>query len=215
MIQCFLWAGRVNHYYWLHTDADEADGSVSIENLQAVIARKAGIFVSKRLVDFDGTSLRGNIERYDEYVIVNVRASQSEYWQRFTVVKELCHVLLDTQEDWSTDVVATIVGLLAFSSLNGEESAVIRSEKLAEVMALELIYPLEDRREDRAYLQAGGKISDLAEKRKVPPLWIERGVADWYYESCEEAWKAMGNLCNDNEPLPPAIADPRLKTEAK
>lgn len=210
-IQCFLWAGRVNHYYWLHTEADADDGSVSIENLQAVIARKAGIFVHKRLVDFEGSTLRGNIERYENFVIVNVRASQSENWQRFTVVKELCHVLLDTPDDWSTDVVATIVGLLAFSNLSGEESAVIRSEKLAEVMALELIYPLEDRREDRAFIQAGGKISDLAERRKVPPLWIERGVADWYYEICEEAWKAMGNLCNDNEALPPPVADPRSK----
>jgi Zn-dependent peptidase ImmA (M78 family) len=213
MIQCFVWAGRVNHYYWLYTDADDTDGSVSVENLQIIIGRKAGLHITKRLVDFEGTTLRGNIERYEDHAIINVRASQSENWQRFTVVKELCHVLLDTADDWSTDVVETIAGLLAFSRLTGDESPAIRSEKLAEVMALELIYPLEERREDRAFIQAGGKVSDLADKRKVPPLWIERGISDWYYEACEETWKVIGDSVNDNTPLPDPVPEPAHPVE--
>lgn len=207
LLQVFAWSRRVNHYYWIHTDADGPAGEISVENLQTIIARLARVRVSKRLVHFEGSTLRGNIERYDDHVVIHVRSSLSDYWRRFTVVKELCHVLLDSDGDFSTDVVSTISELLAFQSLDGDESAVLRSEKLAEIMALELIYPIEFRAEDRAFLDAGGKISALAEKRKVPPIWLERALAPWYIELCQEAWNALADFPADNEPLPPPAND--------
>jgi len=185
----------------MHTEADE-NRAVSIENLHRVFACLAGIHIRKLLVDFEGGSLRGNVERYEDHAIIHVRLSQSDYWQRFTVVKELCHVLLDEKEDWSTDVVETISGLLAFTGLNGEESAPIRSEKLAEVMALELVYPLEYRAEDRAYIEAGGKVTEVSDNRKVPPLWVERALKPHYMEMCEEAWKLLREVPAEEGDLP-------------
>lgn len=201
MILVFAWSRRVVHHYWMHTDGDEA-GDVSIENVQQVISRLTGLPIEKLLVDFEGTTLRGNIERYDDRAVIHVRAGLSPNWQRFTVVKEMCHILLDEKEDWSTDVVTTISDLLSFSGLDGDESAPLRSEKLAELMALELIYPLEFRDEDRAFLDAGGKVSDLADKRKVPPLWIERALAPGYIELCKDAWTLLKEIPSEKEPLP-------------
>lgn len=202
MLQVFVLARRVNHYYWMHTTADDNDGSVSVENLQEIIGRLAQLKISKWLVDFDGTSLRGNVERYSDRVEIHVRKSLSPYWRRFTVVKELCHLLLDSEEDWSVDVVTTISDLLSFSGFSGDESAEIRSEKLAEVMALELIYPIEHRRRDKEAVANGAKTSDIATLRKVPAIWIERAHNEDYLSACEGAWEALVMLPDDHIGLP-------------
>lgn len=207
MLLVFIWARRVNHHYWMHTEADD-DGAVSIENIQRVVSRLAGIYIRKLAVDFEGSSLRGNVERYPDHIVIHVRANQSEFWQRFTVVKELCHVLLDEKEDWSTDVVDTISGLLAFAGFNGDEPPPIRSEKLAEIMALELVYPLEFRAEDRAFLAAGGKVAEVAEKRKVPPLWVERALSESYLEMCQATWKILSNEPSEEGDLPDEVPKP-------
>ena len=202
MLQVFVLARRVNHYYWLHTDAHGADESVSVENLQKIIGRLAQLRIRKLLVDFEGTSLRGNVERYEDRVEIHVRKSLSDSWRRFTVVKELCHLLLDGEEDWSVDVVTTIADLLAFSGFSGEETAEIRSEKLAEIMALELIYPIEDRRPDLASIADGKKISEIAASRKIPAIWIERGLNEDYLAACEGTWKALVSVPDEHNGLP-------------
>lgn len=208
LLLVFVWARRVNHYYWMHTDGDAAD-AVSIQNLHRVVSRLAKLNIQQLIVDFDGSTLRGNFERYDDRVVIHVRESQSENWQRFTVVKELCHVLLDEMEDWSTDVVSTISGLLSFAGFEGEESAAIRSEKAAEIMALELVYPLEVRAEDRAFLDAGGKVAELADRRKVPPLWIERALDPKYLEVCQDMWRVLNEVPPDRDPLPDEVPAPQ------
>lgn len=209
MLQCFVLARRVNHFYWVHTAGDDSPGATSIENIQRVVSRLAQLYVYKRRVQFEGSTLRGNIERYEWGVIVNVRASQTEAWQRFTVIKELCHVLLDTPDDWSTDVVTTISDLLQFEGFTGKESAEIRSEKLAEVMAVELLYPVEFRRRDKEQIAVDpASIIAIAEKRGVPPLWIERAIRDEYLEACEGTWQAIATLPNDPTPLGPEVERP-------
>jgi Predicted Zn peptidase len=208
MLQCFILARRVNHYYWVHTTGDDDPGATSVENIQKIVSRMSGMHIRKRVVDFEGSTLRGNEERFDNKVMIHVRASLSTPWRRFTVVKELCHVLLDDAEDFSTDVVTTIRDLLQFTGFNGKESAEIRSEKLAEIMAVELMYPIEFRRGDKAALQAGAKIGDLAEKRQIPPIWIERALGDGWLEACELVWATIKNLPDDVTPLGPEVPDP-------
>lgn len=205
MLQVFVLARRVNHYYWMHTDADAFDGSVSIENIQIIVGRLAQLRIEKYVVNFDGASLRGNVERYDNRVAIHVRASLSDSWRRFTVVKELCHLLLDSAEDWSVDVVKTIAELLSFVGFNGEESAEIRSEKLAEIMALELVYPIEDRRGDKQRIADGEKTADIAAQRKVPAIWIERAHNEDYLAACEGTWQALEALPDDHDGLPAGV----------
>ena len=206
MLQVFVLARRVNHYYWLHTDAHGAQEAVSVENLQRIIERLAQLRIRKFLVDFDGSSLRGNVERYDDHVDIHVRKSLSDAWQRFTVVKELCHILLDEEEDWSVDVVNTISDLLSFSGFSGEESAEIRSEKLAEVMALELAYPIADRRPDLVKIASGAKTSEIAASRKIPAIWVERALNEEYLTACEDTWKALASVPDEHNGLPTELA---------
>src|SRR5262245_4654793 len=100
-VRSFLVAKAVVHYYWIHTDGDD-HGKTSVENIQTIIARLTGLKIEKYLVDFEGSAVRGNLERYDDRAVIHVRKTQTEEEQRFVAVKELFHLLADEKSEFST-----------------------------------------------------------------------------------------------------------------
>ena len=197
VIQCYLRACEVNHYYWTHTAADNVTGDkgprVSIENLQRVVERLTRKLIKMDLVEFDGDRIRAELERYDDHFEIHVRQGQSEDWYRIVAVKEFWHALSDVEEDYSTDGVQTIRELVKYKGgFNWEAlSAEARSEKLAELFALELLYPLEYRLDDLEAHKGGASIEEISKKRGVPPLWAERALDEEFHEQCVSNWKTI------------------------
>lgn len=200
LLQCFERAKVVNHYYWMHTDADNG-GAVRVENLQHVIERMTRTKVEKYSVPFDGTIIRGLYERYTDRVVIYIRKGQSLEWVRYTIVKELCHLLNDQQSEFSPKGEDTIKELVKFAGLAPGDgmSDVMQSERLAEITALELVYPLEFREQDRSALQNGSTFADIARKRQVPSAWVQRGTTAAYIESCKTYWRVLPNT------VPPSL----------
>ncbi|WP_135212333.1 hypothetical protein [Vitreimonas flagellata] len=186
----------MEHLYWTHTEGDDALNRVSIENLQRIIELVTGLKVVKQEVDFDAERLRGNYERYADHIIVRVRASLSPLWKRFTVVKELCHALLDDPSEFSPDGLKTIHDLVGFRGFTIDQvSGETQSERIAEIMALEVIYPLENRRRDAAEIKAKStSIIDVAERRGVPPYWVGLATDDDYIANSEKLWDLIAPL---------------------
>lgn len=198
LIEAFRRAKSVTHYYWEHTPHSGA--AMSVENIQHIIELMTRLKVEKFSVDFPGNVIRGNYERYADRAVIHVRKSQSPEWVRFTIVKELCHVLIDKDADFSTDAEATIRELVEYSGLaTGDHmSNVMLSERIAEIIALELVYPFEYRDQDAAAVAAGAQHSAIAATRLVPSIWIQRALSKPYLESCRSYWAAI-----TSEPTPP------------
>jgi hypothetical protein len=199
LLQCFERAKQVNHYYWMHTEAD--DGSyVRVENIEHIISRMTKTPIIKQVVPFEGTIVRGMCERYDDRVQIYIRAAQPTVWVRYTIIKELCHVLNDQPCEYSPRGQDTIEAMVRFVGLapgNGM-SDVLQSERLAEITALELLYPLEFRDGDRAIVENGGTIDDIVSLRQVPSAWVQRGLDQNYCKACRTFWRALP----DNVPPP-------------
>jgi Zn-dependent peptidase ImmA (M78 family) len=184
LFQSFDRARLVNEIYWNHTEGDEAGRRVSIENLRKSVEKIIGIPVKKTSVDFEGNYIRGFMERYDDRVEIYVIERQTEQWQRFTFVKELCHALCDGEDEWESDGVETLKDLVRLTDLDDATPA-MRSERFAEIIALELLYPFEFRAGDKT---AKTPATVLAEEFGLPARWIEHALSDAYVDACSIMW---------------------------
>lgn len=191
LIKCFQLAKKVVHYYWMH--APHEDHRVRVENVQRVVELMTGKTIAKKLVPTGGQIIRGMMLRYDASVLILVRTDQPVEWQKYTTIKELCHVVYDAQADFEPNPLKTLDQLVLKRGLDLDEtlSPAIASERLAEIMALEILYPLEYREADSKALKNGKDIAELVELRHVPAVHIETATSETYIRGCKDIWEAL------------------------
>ncbi|WP_377191026.1 hypothetical protein [Ruegeria meonggei] len=199
IINAFYAAKRVDHYYWMHTDGDF--GQVSIENIQRIIEILTSTKIEKFELDHDSRFHRAFVERFDEGRTskIYVMASENPSWKRFSSVKEMCHVLIDEPGDFQPDPCKTIHELKDGAIIFDENAAPeTESEGLAEIIAMELIYPLDYRREDREKLKEGISLEDIARERVVPAKYVSLGTSDTWFKSCLSIWQNLKSVEPEN-----------------
>lgn len=186
----FVKAKRLNEAIW---DGDDA-GKLSIDRLKAIISDMYAVEITIIEVDFEGKHVRGMIEIYNggRTAKVYIRAKQHDLWKRFVTVKELCHVVIDKKEDWSPHGSDTLEKLIVGDVLDLADHNGFASERLAEVIAHELVYPHEHRRPDLAKIAAGDcNLNDLALKYGVPIEIAARVLSQSYLTMCDTFWRAV------------------------
>ncbi|WP_431298317.1 hypothetical protein [Tabrizicola sp. BL-A-41-H6] len=199
LVNAFYAAKRVNHYYHMHTSGDElVNQRVSVENIHKIIELLTDLVIEKDEVDVESEFHRAFVERYVDQAgnkvnKIHVIKSEASWWKRFACVKELCHILVDTEEDFQPDPCVTIGNMKETPHFMEEHtSPEADSEYLAEVIAMELIYPLEHRREDIMMLeQASTTIEAISERRDVPRKYVSLGVTNGHFETCVKIWKSL------------------------
>lgn len=198
VITAFAKAKAVNHYYWMHTDGDDAANRlVSVENIERIIALMTDYEIEKIEVDVESEFHRAFVERTNggRKAKIYVMKSEPSYWKRFAAIKELCHLLIDTEEDFQSDPCVTIRGVKDGASLFDENSIPEKdSENLAEIIAMELLYPLEHRREDRDEMATGATLEEIARKRDVPRKYVSLGTGDAWFEACLRIWGSLADV---------------------
>ncbi|MDX3885558.1 MAG: hypothetical protein QHC65_14145 [Sphingomonas sp.] len=146
-------------------------------------------------VDFHGEHLKGMCERYGNNTArVFVRANLSLAEKRLVAVKEICHLFLDEEDDWSTVGAETIEGLLTDITLqaqNGEGLAKpprpLVSESLALLAAHELVYPRMYRDADFEKLAKGtATTASVALQHEIPPYVV--GYCYRHHEVIDAVW---------------------------
>lgn len=186
----FVKAKRLNEAIW---DGDDA-GQLSIDRLRAIISDMYAVDITITEVDFEGQHVRGMIEVYNggRTAKVYIRQKQHDLWKRFVAVKELCHVVIDKKEDWSPHGSDTLEKLMVGDVLDLADHNGFASERLAEVIAHELVYPHEHRRQDLAKVVAGDcKLNDLALKYGIPVEIVARVLSQSYLTMCDTFWRAV------------------------
>jgi Zn-dependent peptidase ImmA (M78 family) len=170
---------------------------VSIEDLQWVVQDMYEVIITKTEVNAGGTNVRGFLERTEDgkscHIVIS--ANLNDEWKRFTTAKELAHVIMDEKEDWSVDGVKIIDGLIEdfFAGMNGGQpnpppEGPLQSEKIAEFIATELLYPF-NRREHDAKELAEGKttVSKLALYYGIPDAVADRALKPAYMNLAKHA----------------------------
>ncbi len=175
---------------------------VSVDDVEDVIRDMTNYEIKRVEVKTpsDVVHVRGILERYaDQKARIIIRHNQTEDWKRYVTVKELCHIALDEVEDLSTDGEKTIEKMIAEETLskvaqiNGTPVQPIlpdnevQSERLAEIMAIEIMYPFSFRKKDLEDLKAGTvTITALALHFNIPEVMIARGLARGWFVLSEK-----------------------------
>lgn len=199
--RCYAIAKEFLGYYWKH-DGDYPElGRVRVENIQKAVEDLTGKKIVKKLVDFQAEHLRSVTEIYDDGTArIYIRENQKIEWQKYGAVKEYSHLLYDDpREDYEVDPVKILKFLTSNTpfQLDAGHTPAEVSEKMTEILTLEIIYPIEWREEDRAFLENGGQISELVEKRHVPAVHIQRGCSEAAIASSKAIWDAMNAARDD------------------
>jgi hypothetical protein len=126
---------------------------ISIDAVSDVIRDLSGYQVTMRSVIFEGTHVFARVEKYrDMTAKIDVKHSLDEDWKRFVAAKELLHLIIDKEEDMSPYGDQTLDklvrdGHIGIVSQNGDKPPA-QSELIAEVAAMELLYPIQNRLAD-------------------------------------------------------------------
>jgi Zn-dependent peptidase ImmA (M78 family) len=171
---------------------------LSIEDLQHVVSGMYTIQIVKKQVAYEGTFVRGLIERYQKSqsrVVIYIKKNIDDDAKRFVAVKELCHVVIDEKEDWSPEGEKTIETLLIEYVVNNGETAQTpsQSEILAEIAAIELMYPYDLRILDAAKLaNKETSLQKIANTHKMPEEIVSRSLSKWYQDMAKRLWDEVG-----------------------
>lgn len=182
-------AKKINHALWMGGVDSQF---MSVDELLEHISATYDVQIDLAVVDVENDHVLGFIERYEGgrrarvYLVKNMGPRQ----KRLVAVKELCHVAIDIQEDFSTDALDTLERMVTVGfDPDAPENAAVRSERLAEMVAWELLYPHENRRADRdALTRHEITIGSLAQRYQVPEHVVEMVLRSPYLDMCDKYW---------------------------
>ena len=168
---------------------------ISIKDLIDTVARMYNLSIETIAVEFPGKFTRGVLLRYRDKVIIPVRHNLENSWQNFTVVKEISHIILDQEEDWSFEGVKTITNLLDDYLLMDKSSNaknISQSEFLAELAALEIMYPHDCRTHDLKKIKNNETSKfKIAIQHKIPEVMIVKALSERHIKLADSIWKKI------------------------
>lgn len=133
----------------------------------------------------ENPSIHGFYIRKPTNYVICVQQNTNLCWRRFVVCKEIFHVLLDSRLDGdtyrSTDIfshVEEVTRTFPIAESRPRESAAI--EQLAEIAAMEFMFPYEERVSILRNAEEQGTDVDyfqIADRYKVPQVYIELYLA--------------------------------------
>jgi IrrE N-terminal-like domain len=118
--------------------------------------------------------------------VIRFDAELSFEWQRFVICKEMCHCLIDQENDRVSNVadLQRLLEELAARLQTEKTWAPMQSERSAEVMAIELLFPYELRRQHLEEFRAGKlTIGKIAKRYQIPTAIADIGLYQSYIES--------------------------------
>ena len=165
---------------------------VSIDDLVWVVEQYAEVTVALQSVSFESAHLSGALELYDDRTAkIFVRSDLSTAEKRLVAVKELAHLIIDGDDAQSTLGVDTIRSLVSPPALprNGDMDPCRLSENLALVIAVELLYPHEYRREDRRKMEEADQTeASLAMYYDIPSFVIGHSLQPEWLDAMDRCW---------------------------
>tara|TARA_R110002110_G_scaffold24313_9_gene91260 strand:- start:3868 stop:4485 length:618 start_codon:yes stop_codon:yes gene_type:complete len=184
-----------DHQRQYHLDPDRTP--VSIDDLIWVVKDAYGVDIEIFEVDFDASHVRGYLERGKEKACIYLREDQSDFYKRVTITKELVHIVLDEEEDWSVDALNTLQGLLVSYVIgdededNGEHDGPIISERLAVIGAAEILFPRDLRAASQRELNGGRTIKAIALDFNIPDEMASWVLSERYTELVDTVWETL------------------------
>ena len=167
---------------------------VSIDDLKWVVGEFAEVEIEQHEVSFDSAHVSGAFQLYQNQTAkIYVRSGLSNNEKRVVAVKELAHLIIDGDDARSARGVETIRSLVAPAfPPNGEMGPIRMSERLAMLIAVELLYPHEYRREDQRQIMEGTQTeASLAMHYEIPSYIVGQTLDSEWLNAMDRCWQMV------------------------
>lgn len=181
---CLGKATEIAEQYRLYSIASD-DPQRSVDNLMATC--KSYLKVNLKLleieVDRKDSAIWGACIKTEDGFDICYGKGHNNCWRRFIVCKEVFHVVLDCEAYRNMDLEGHIEEVtVAFPDLNSKPGAPVKVELLAELAAMEFLFPYACR-----LLELDGPHKDnffaIADKYKVPQVHVEKYLSKQYMDA--------------------------------
>ena len=133
---------------------------------------------------WDGGSISAFIVTYPTYYDICLLGGMNFCQQKFALCKELFHTIIQNAEFQSIDFENTIDECYAGGSLSGTAA----SEYIAEIAAMEFLFPFKDRLK---IVEAGAIDFDaVAKEYRIPRLRIEKYLTPFRMDTLKQCYSA-------------------------
>jgi hypothetical protein len=161
--------------------AGDYSGHASVDAIYAYVQTKSNVPIHLWDVSFEGRRIGSRIERYNDRIEISINSSQDDNWKRFCAVKELAHIIIDNEADFSpygNDRINELLdqGLIGLASGANPTGHPTQSELVAEIAAIEILYPAIQISKDLAEHQS----ATLSQPLNVRRVALERHMPDFY-----------------------------------
>ncbi|MEE8574301.1 MAG: hypothetical protein V3T30_02720 [Thermodesulfobacteriota bacterium] len=148
---------------------------IEITKLLPIVAKHSKIDLKIIMASWRAISVYGYLRRYKDRAEVIYSAELNDCWARFVVCKELIHVLIDIEDDYTTDP-SELVRQLTTMERNPTND--VHSEYNAIYGAIELLLPVPYRTRAREMSTIGKSDYDVAYHFKIPEKIISFILSD-------------------------------------
>lgn len=184
-----------NQYAWRAVEKEYQNFDVQrvdllLRNAQAWLKTTISVeLVEVPVPDGSGQALLGAWTRLaDGTYKVAVRAGLNRCWKRFVSCKELCHAIIDKPEYHNLEVEPHVDEMTVGS--REQPGMAVMCEELAEIVAMEFLFPFELRRAALAKV-VDGDFMPIAQQYLVPKLMVEKYLSTQQLDRIEPFRKPL------------------------
>lgn len=161
--------------------------------VQSILHEQEGSYeIILKARDWDAKQLFGMLERFQKRAEITYSRRLNECWTRYVQAKELSHLLIDDSHSQTTDPVSLVESLILDIEINGVGVFTpVDSERMAAIMAVELLVPHEERAYISELLSQNKGVDDIALIYKTPAKVIELCLSDKYSKLVEDVMNQM------------------------
>jgi hypothetical protein len=195
-----LIASQVSRAAGVYKSKDTFSGYASGDAIFDYVKLQQSTPISIIDVSFEGRIVGSRLERYKDRIDIAICANQDRNWKRFCAIKELVHILIDTEIDFSpygNERIEELLGAGLIGLASGVNPTAIptQSELVAEICAIEIMYPAEQVVEDWGTNKqdTGGTPMDLdkiAIERRMPGFYVSTALHPKFRGYIVEAFRS-------------------------
>lgn len=177
VVKCLTKAREISEQYDLYVRA--ADSCLrSVEDLQWICSEylNKSIEVFDLRIAADDMAIRGMYAAFaDGTYHIYLLAELSDRERRFVLCKELFHVLLDEEGCRNMDLIAHVeASATSFTIDESRPTSPVAWEALAEIAAMEFLFPYSKRAAEVAASNNDPDFADIARRYGVPQAYVEQ-----------------------------------------
>ena len=171
---------EIHRLHYLNSDASEKSLTNLLHLCQCYLGKT--ITAREHHMQHEGQPMRGFFLAFEDghYEVV-LMGGQNRCWKRLVLCKELFHVILDSDE-YRDPLISRLIdnAAISFPDPKSRPDLPIVAEMLAEIAAMEYLFPFEDRKLLRNKMSDGETVDfhAIAKRYGIPQVYVESSLKD-------------------------------------